>query len=113
MGPIDMALGAGTKAAPSDHWSADLIGDDELERLALAADPNTPVDPDATPVAFYLDSLATAGDGDPALPEWYMAPVRARLLAGWARVVILSVVAAFLVIEAVGLCSTFGQPPLH
>jgi hypothetical protein len=85
-------------------WPA--IGDDELERLALAADPDEPVAPDATPLSPYPG-------GDTVLPDWYIAPVRVRRLAGWHRVVIVAVIGAFLLIEAVGLCSTYGQPPLH
>jgi len=42
-----------------------------------------------------------------------MAPVRSRRLGGWYRVVVLAVIGAFLLIEAVGLCSTYGQLPMH
>ena len=41
--------------------------DDELTALALAADPGAPVDPDAVPLASFLEP-----DGDRLLPQWYM-----------------------------------------
>ncbi|MHB8594623.1 MAG: hypothetical protein ACYDB3_09905, partial [Acidimicrobiales bacterium] len=77
--------------------------DDELTALALAADPGAPLDPDAVPIGVYLSELPCL------LPSWYMAPVMARHSGRWRAAVILSVVAAFLIIEALGLCSTYGQ----
>jgi hypothetical protein len=74
--------------------------DAELTALALAADPDVPLDEDAIPL--------TEQSGG-ALPEWYMPPVRARRGRRWRTAVVLAIVAAFLVIEAVGLCSTYGQ----
>ena len=82
------------------------ITDDELTALALSADPSEPLDPDAVPIQAYLASEAP-------LPEWYMAPVMARHSARWQRLVILAIIGAFVLIEAVGLCSTYGQVPLH
>jgi len=81
------------------------ITDEELTALALAADPDTEVDVDAVPLDLW------GGDG-PArpLPEWYM-PVpmgTPRALRGWRRAVGLVVVASFLLINAYGLCSTYG-----
>ncbi|HYA68619.1 MAG TPA: hypothetical protein VED63_07795 [Acidimicrobiales bacterium] len=80
------------------------ITDEELTALALAADPDRPLDPDAVPMAEYLSQ-------EPGLlPSWYMAAVTARAGASrWRTVIVLAVVAAFLTIEALGLCSTFGQ----
>jgi len=82
----------------------DEITDEELTTLALAADPDRPLDPDAVPIAEYLAQ-------EPGLlPTWYMAAVTARAGANrWRTVIILAVVAAFLTIEAFGLCSTYGQ----
>ena len=77
--------------------------DAELTALALAADPDRPLDGDAVPLTDYLDQPPAA------LPEWYMPPVRARRGKRWRSTVVLLIVAAFLVIEAVGLCSTYGQ----
>jgi hypothetical protein len=83
------------------------ITDDELEALALAADPDQPLDADAVPLDVYL-----AKEAGP-LPDWYMPPVMARHSGGRRRAVILSVTGALLLIEAFGLCSTFGQPFFH
>jgi hypothetical protein len=73
----------------------------------MAADPHAPLDPDAVPIDRYL------GRPGATLPEWYMAPVTARRSRRARRVVILAVVGAFLLIEAFGLCSTYGQLPFH
>jgi hypothetical protein len=80
--------------------------DDELTAMALSADPSQPLDPDAVPIQVYLAS-------ETPLPEWYMAPVTARHSARWQRLVIMAIIGAFILIEAVGLCSTYGQMPLH
>lgn len=81
--------------------------DDDLARLALAADPDEPLAEDAVPVNVYLAGSVRA------LPEWYMAPVMARCTGRLGRAVILAIVGAFLLIEAFGLCSTYGQIPFH
>ena len=82
------------------------VSDDELTALALAADPSLPLDPDAVPLDVFLS-------GASPLPSWYMAPVMARHAGRWRRTVILGVVGAFALIEAFGLCSTYGQFPFH
>jgi hypothetical protein len=83
------------------------ITDDELTALALAADPDQPLEPDAVPLSEYLSGSIGL------LPEWYMAPVVARHIRRGPQLVVLVVVGAFLVIEAFGLCSTYGQWPFH
>lgn len=83
------------------------ISDEELTALALAADSDQPLDPDAVPLADYL------AEGFGPLPEWYMAPVMARHSGRRRQAIILAVVGAFLLIEAFGLCSTYGQFPFH
>jgi len=75
----------------------------ELTALALAADPDGPIDDDAVPVAEYLGQHAGL------LPPWYMPTPMARSGSRWRIPVVLVVVAAFVIIEAFGLCSTFGQ----
>jgi hypothetical protein len=85
------------------------VDDDALAALALAADPDPEIGDDA--VSFW--ELA----GDPhagPLPAWYMpAPMRARRFTGWragvVRAGVASVVASFVVINAAGLCNTYGQ----
>ena len=82
------------------------LSDHELCALALAADPEVEVDSDA----ISLWDLA-APDETPSLPQWYMpAPVGgARQVRDWRRKVIPVVIAAFVIINAYGLCSTYGQ----
>ena len=77
--------------------------DAELTALALAADPEQPLDPDAVPLAMY--PVQPGG----ALPMWYMPPAMARRVGGWRAPVIVAIVAAFLLINALGLCITYGQ----
>lgn len=82
------------------------LTDEELTALALAADPGAPPDPDAVPLDLYL---AASGRGVPALPGWYMPPVRGRRGGRhWLLPVVLVVVGAFLLIDAFGLCNTYG-----
>lgn len=84
--------------------------DDELTALALAADPDAALDPDAVPLSSLSLSASDAAD-DRLLPEWYMpSPMGVgRPLRGWRRRVILLVIASFLLINAYGLCSTYGH----
>jgi hypothetical protein len=83
----------------------EVITDEELTALALAADPDVVVDGDAVPI----DLFELEGRIHP-LPGWYMpVPVGAlRPLVGWRRTVAYVVVASFVLINAYGLCSTYG-----
>ena len=49
-------------------------------------------------------------DGEELLPAWYMPSpmMRSRVLYGWRRTVVWLVIASFLLINAYGLCSTYG-----
>jgi len=76
--------------------------DDELSELALGADPCERLTADATP----LDGSVPASDGP--LPGWYMPAVARVVTSPTRRVAALSVVGAFLVINALGLCATYG-----
>ncbi len=76
--------------------------EDELAELALAADPDAPLDDDAVPVALYL------GEDPGLLPDWYMPTPMLRRAGPWRVPVVVAIVAAFVIIEALGLCSTFG-----
>lgn len=81
----------------------DQISDAELTALALAADP------DAIPMEDVLP-LWTLPEGSPGmLGAWYMPPIATRRVGGWRRWVVLSIVGTFLILEALGLCSVFGQ----
>jgi hypothetical protein len=93
---------------PAPIWAPECgdggeITDAELTALALAADPDQPVDPHAPP--FTL-SLAQGWGG---LPSWYMPPVMMRAGPKWRSGVAVAVIAAFLLINALGLCITYGQ----
>jgi hypothetical protein len=80
------------------------ISDEELTALALAADPDAAVDADAVP--FGADD-----HGIGLLPGWYMATPRRR--AGRSRRVVLAVcIGALLVVNAAGLCVTYGLPEI-
>jgi hypothetical protein len=94
-GTVDAVLGL-----PDGHD----ISDDELAALAMAADPDQPIDDDAMP----LDLNKPRG----LLPEWYMpAPMSTRRgtacrwVFGW---LVLSLVA----ISSTGLCVTYGFPEI-
>jgi hypothetical protein len=75
----------------------------ELTELALAADPDGPMDDEAVPLSVYL------GQSAGLLPQWYMPSPMVRSGSRWRMPVVLVIVAAFVIIEAFGLCSTFGQ----
>ncbi len=78
--------------------------DEELTALAMAADPEAPLSDDAVPLSDMV------GEEDGLLPAWYMPSPMAggRRIRGWRRRVIFLLVTAFLLIEAYGLCSTYG-----
>jgi hypothetical protein len=87
--------------------AVDPIDDEELAALALSADPDAPLAPDAVPLDVYLGTAAGP------LPDWYMPRVSTGRSGGRRRLVILAVIGAFFLIEAFGLCSTYGQLPFH
>jgi hypothetical protein len=78
------------------------LSDDELTQLALAADPDAPLAADAVPIGMHLSQLAIA------LPEWYMPSAVASSGRRWRLPVVMTIVSAFLFIEALGLCNTYG-----
>ncbi len=84
------------------------LTDDELCALALGAEVGGPPADDAVPLADYLDARGSDDDGG-LLPTWYMPTPMARVSPRWRTPVVLAIVVAFLLIEAAGLCSTFGQ----
>jgi hypothetical protein len=81
------------------------ISDEELTRLALAADPDAAVPHDALSLWEHLG--VTAGT---LLPAWYMPAPDGTVRAGrgWKRVAAVVAIAAFVGINASGLCSTYG-----
>ena len=93
------------RGADGPDESADPVQEvplDELTEQALAADPEPVLDPDAVSV------LAGPGSAE-LLPSWYMpAPASGARAPRGARSVIAVVIAAFLVINTLGLCITYG-----
>jgi hypothetical protein len=77
------------------------ISDEELTALALAADRDAPLAPDALPWRASVSQLAL-------LPDWYMPRPSATGRGRGTRIVIFTVVAGFLVIGAFGMCITSG-----
>jgi len=77
------------------------ISDAELTALALAADPDAPVDDDAVPFG--------AGEGGIGLlPAWYM-PTPAGQRRGRGPVLVVALILlSLLAVNAVGLCVTNG-----
>jgi hypothetical protein len=80
----------------------DVLSDDELTSMALAADPSVPLDPDAEPWHFGYGFLRNP------LPDWYMPMPMAAGRGRGTRVVVVSVVVGLVIICAFGLCVTSG-----
>jgi hypothetical protein len=94
---------AGGDDTTGDAGWDDPISDEELTALALAADPEGPLDPDAVPLSVYLAQIPSL------LPQWYMPGAMSSTGHRWRTPVILAIIFAFVLIEAYGLCSTYGQ----
>jgi hypothetical protein len=86
-----------------------VVDDEELTRQALAADPDAPIPADAAPWCAHPEAAAATGMGD-----WYMAPIGqgAGVSRGWRRRVAIGTVAAIGLINAAGLCITYGHVTL-
>lgn len=75
----------------------------DIERLALAGDPDGPLPDDAVP-------WSPTHAGPPALlPDWYMPAPAPGLVRGWRRTVAWLVIGASLAVVASGLCNTYGE----
>jgi hypothetical protein len=81
----------------AQRWS-----DEELTELALGADPDAPLAPDA--VAWEGAILHRPG----LLPDWYMPTPVASRSGRWPRNVVLLIIIGFLIIDGFGLCITSG-----
>ncbi|MFN8052180.1 MAG: hypothetical protein U0Q22_12120 [Acidimicrobiales bacterium] len=79
----------------------DAFTDEELTELALAADPHEHLSADATPLG---GSVPEAGP----LPGWYMPAARRVPLGRGHRSVAVLITGSFLLINALGLCATYG-----
>lgn len=85
------------------------VDDEALVAEALAAEPATTAADDAV---SYWDVVAPRPMG--ILPDWYMPSPSAgsRRLRGWRRQVVYLVVASIALINAAGLCITYGYVTL-
>lgn len=83
----------------------DEFSDDELTRLALAADPDAPLPDDAVSVWELLGE-----NSDELLPAWYMPGPARPIVHGrrWKRAVVIVLLVSFVAIDAFGLCTTYG-----
>lgn len=91
-----------SEAPVGDASPRETFSDEELTTLALAADPDAVLDPNAVPWNWSY------GFGQNLLPEWYMPrPVASRRGVG-TRFVVFSIVTGMIVICAFGLCITSG-----
>jgi hypothetical protein len=100
---VTVVTGDAGQPPAADPGLDDPLTDEELTALALAADPEAPIDAAAVPLSVYLAQVPGL------LPGWYMPPAMAASGSRWRTTVILAIVAAFVLIEAWGLCSTYGQ----
>ncbi len=78
------------------------LTDDDLTAQALAADPDQPLEPGAVPFR------GEPTPGPDLLPDWYMPKVVAGRSTPGRRAVAIAIVAAALVINALGFCITYG-----
>jgi hypothetical protein len=78
------------------------LTEDELTAQALAADPDQPLDPHARP--FRNEPTP----GAELLPSWYMPAVVPGRSTPGRRAVAIAVVAAAVIINALGFCITYG-----
>jgi hypothetical protein len=77
-------------------------------------------DEELTALALGTESMATLPDdedvesvqpwmiGGGALPLWYMPPVARMAKRRWTTPIVVAVISAFLLIDGMGLCNTYG-----
>lgn len=108
-----MTLSLGSLEQPIDGFEPDdsldagdqslvEMTDEELTAMALAADPDVLLDASAVPLT----------DDEPfpeLLPSWYMPVPSARARKPWQKVAGLTVIMAFVIINALGCCITYGH----
>lgn len=97
------SLGRVAPAVGAARIGAVDVTDEELTAQALAAETDAPLDADAVPL--WPPQAPGAG----MLGAWYMPPARTRHLYGWRRPVVIAIVTTLVLLEALGLCSVFGQ----
>ncbi len=79
-----------------------VVSDEELTALALAADPDAPLDPDAVAWRGAPGSFAAP------LPVWYMPAPTAGARRRGTTVVVVAICAGLFIISACGMCITSG-----
>jgi hypothetical protein len=94
--------GSPDTALTDEELTDDELTNDELTELALAADPRAPLSEDAVPIGIHLARFAAP------LPSWYMPPALSREGRRWKTPFVVAIVSAFLLIDAMGLCNTYG-----
>jgi hypothetical protein len=95
---------ADTAFAQSDHDDTEIaISDEELTALALAADPDVDLGDDAVPFG------AVGGDFPELLPDWYMPSPSTYHRNRRNSAAVLLIVGSLLLINALGLCITYGR----
>jgi hypothetical protein len=80
------------------------VMDEQLAAEALAADPDVVVPDDAVPFG--------ASDQDGLLPDWYMPSPRSIRRTPARVVVVAGVILSLLIVNAAGLCVTYGWPEI-
>ncbi len=100
--PLRLSTVASKAMQPEDSLHEDPLTDEELTALALGAESCAPLadDADAPALPWVI--------GGGALPLWYMPPVSRSAKRRWTAPVVVAVIAAFLLIDAMGLCNTYG-----
>ncbi len=78
------------------------LTDEELTTLALSADPHPTIDLRAIPWRPMADAVAGL------LPDWYMPTPSGSRRGKGAKIAIGVIIASFVVINALGLCVTYG-----
>jgi len=86
---------------PATEFEPYEFTDEELTALALAADPDAPLDPEAVE---FMEPGADYG-----LPGWYMPPAQRQVRNRRHRIARITIAASLLGINAMGLCVTYGQ----
>lgn len=79
------------------------ITDEELTALALAADPDAPLDDDAVPLSSLMVEYPEL------LPSWYMPAPGGFTRSRRRGAVVVLIVVALVAVNAVGLCVTSGR----
>ena len=83
------------------------VTDEELAAEAMAADPDVEVPDDAVP---FRERIGEQPDG--LLPAWYMPAPRSFRRTRPRVAAVVGLVLALLLVNAAGLCVTFGWPEI-